>query len=908
MNSEIIEIFRYYFFYVCSKNNYISHTYTNDEDKNNKKKENKYLEKSYQKTEELLKKYPYNIFLYLYKIFFKIEMKKTQEALEMLEILKVSISHYKNNSEVYTFYLYLKCILDKDSLKNTEIIFRDYQNKYLYFISYLYLKKENRVEYSYIYKSFEAGNRSFFLYLCVYEILKTGIKYYEKNMLINFLKWANAHNILTNEILEINKEIISSIVYKDINLFAKIYEKNKCNFLLDEIIVEVMKKNEDISILSHSFYAEIIKTKFCKETNKLLMYSSYKNNILEIPKMYVQEYIKNGIDDDIAHFVFYFIIDFDDIDYSEEIIDLYNLYENILKTVVRGIQNRTNEKDIIYYLKIFKYVIYKNIYFENIATTLEYLSVKQVENTIKKISKILLDWLFVYNFSFETKNTKYIWIKNQIKSSLDTYEIEDKSVNIKVPNMENDIIFFDDKHKILNENVKITKYTKNGFFLENYLYKNNYISEELLLYLSNYYFRNEILEDTYFLISLLERTIKIKNICENFKSDLTWLLIKVLSENNKKENAFDYLKKMNLKKIDDKYSMAVIEIFMHKMEYNMAIDFINIKMQILTDDILINCIKTFMDEYKKPHPKIYKTETDKKIVNITYRVLVNGFYNDDFLDIVLQNYNGSLLELCKLSNVLNDNGIINVELDEKILNTSIFTRDIIPEVENVFLRFFASRPEKCKNFIYYICYHILKEKKTITTDTLYVLENFIGEHPKDLILYTAISVILINEETVLKDKVLNITMKYLEENDVFLPVLKKLDKKYLSYAQQNVFCIEYEYIANKKVYLNVKFENYDYKKIEMKYFRFGIYFLNLNIFYGEKITYYFEHENISEKIIHEYKNEKILISENPKNEFEYLNNSIIYNHLLEYDILEKNFNEFHKKNKINTDGEDYKML
>ena len=847
------------------------------EEKNNQ------LELAYQASYLATEKYPAHIWIYLYNVFFAIKTNRQNIYTNQFTFLRYAVSNYRYDNDITAFYNFLLGISDEKNINKSEEIILSLDGDFDHLLAYMYVDIDQMKSFNYIDKAFSKGCRSPFLYFCFYKSFMSGRRYYRKNIMLSFLRWADVHDILTLKIIETNQDLIKNIIEDDIDLFIKLYNKYKVSWILFDICL-YLEKNKDYSLQSYNLYKELEQKQiFDENINRALVYSAYKNNIKSMSKFSMLSFIKDPIDSHIAPFVFHNLIVSPNM---SGIIKRNNLDEEILNTVIRSIDIEISDSDKIYYNTLFLYVI---------------LNINQMDEN-PSMGYNLFENLFTYKITIEDKYTdsyvEQVLISESTKKMPTSYDFENNVAYISSSVSDFKTVYFDkDKKIIYPKNIKIEKvvqYLEFDFSLYDYFYAKKYISTNLLLAMCLYYFENDI--ETPMALEVLDRTIKIKGLSKKFRSKLVLAIGNILLKLNNIEKALEYYKEVDDSDINEIHIENIFKVFILCKEYYLALRLLSDWSQNIKEDTLYKGILDIIKHYLPNLATSQRKEMEKLLTPAIYELLIKGYYNEKFLYLVFNYYHGNIFELANLSNSLSEKHIHNIDLDKKILTEAIKFQNISNNVQQVFLRFYKALPNDnvSSDFIYYICYQILACDQKINQQVVNILEELALDSKKEnYFLYITLSTCLISYNSKNKDAILNKTMSYLNDINIFFPIFMNLDEKYLTTKQKSLFAINYKSKKGEKISITFKIDDYEPQKISMDYFRFGIYLSSFPMFYNEKVIYSFENQkNKSDE--YEYVNTKTLLKQDTENKFFLINNAILYNELFKHKNLEETLQKIYK--------------
>ncbi|MCL1997011.1 MAG: DUF5717 family protein [Defluviitaleaceae bacterium] len=854
------------------------------------------LDKAYSAAKDISRKHPAHTGLYLYTALLEIEKGNTSVAEDILASFKPYANFYKGG-ESYAFYNFLLGLLDSSVAEKSKDAILAFKKDYSQYICYMYIDNEPSIAYTYLDKAFTAGCRSPFLYLCFYKIFKKGRRYYKSALLLAFLKWANAHNLLTAEMLQANERLITEEIWDNIFLFMEIYEKvdnDTSDWLLLEICKVLLSKG-DYSSMAYEFYNKLsAKQIYEQEFNNALIYSAYINKKEDICRFSVENFMNRAtpVPIDIRPFVFHILLT---LPHLRDLVDTYNMSEDIVALALHGASTDISSKDQRYYNTLFRYTLENNKDKSKISGK----AVNVMESSIASS-------LFLHKLTTTNPKVAHVWISEQTRAEPTSYQLDWSSGRgealVRITSKHFRILCLDQSKKsIIDEEPKLQEQVQEDFWLYNYLYKKGHTGTGLLTAIADHYIHEGAQTEECTII--LRRAMKTAGLSNHFRMQIAQTLGNVLFKLNHIERALEYYKEIDPGNLEPRHIETMFKVFMANNEYQQVIKLIQGNSRNITETVLCESIETLLQAQENPkkYKPIFKVDIRPLISGTIYELLIKGYYSETFLKTVLDYYKGSIHEWCKLSDVLNEHQISNSRLDEKVLNAAIYMRHISLDVLQVFLRAYSSSHLQNSNvvddFVYYLCYKTIVEEIDLPQNVIDVLKEIYGKK-EDIVLIIALAILAINSKEEEGEKILKEAMKNLELSNMFLPIFMERAREHLTDMQQGLYCISYTADAGKKIYIHTNIHTKTggekkYTKTQMNYFKFGIYTTSFPIFYNEKVSYYFEDkEKKSETML--YKNERVDLKPlddnfelNPANEFFAINNALIYFEMFKHDEMEK---------------------
>jgi len=180
-------------------------------------------------------------------------------------------------------------------------------------------------------------------------------------------------------------------------------------------------------------------------------------------------------------------------------------------------------------------------------------------------------------------------------------------------------------------------------------------------------------------------------------------------------------------------------------------------------------------------------------------------------------------------------------------------------------------------------------------DTIGVLESVFRKHHDNILGYALSNIYIVHGITTLhSDEVLSRTLVFMEREGFILPIFKRSqDKKLRTPYIEKYQTFTYKALPEKDIRLYYCADGEtEYRKRQMEYFRFGIYYTIVPHFYGERLKYYFSEEMPTGSITTkecEIDNNHVYLDEveAETDQFYVINNALIYEHMFKYGKVEE---------------------
>ena len=826
------------------------------------------LAKAYNIVNKAYSENPASVELFLYTVFFNVEMQNTDVASKMLDSFRPYVNYYKNfDVTTYAKYLFLIAFLDQKNMKRSISAITDLDEAlpnrlYDELRCYMLMRDGNLTDaYVYLERAYKKNSRSPFIFLCLYDIFRRGNIVHNPDMILDFFKWAKNSEILSKYPLNKNSALVKDLLRENLALFKDLYKKieSKPEWMLLEIC-RILEANKDYGWQAYGFYKELEQKQiYTPEFNRALILSAYHNQIEDISKYSMELYVKSyNIDLELTPFVYHLLLTNDKL---TSIITSCRLERDIIALSAFGAKKNIKTR---HFNSMYMFAIEKGY-------DMDYKDI---------MATYLYEDLFSYKITVQSKDANYVWISENEKKSPKIYKLVNGKCMAKLTSENFRLMVLDDtKKEIIHDNYVLERQVESpSLWIYKYFYNQKHQELDLCIALCLASIKEKTILDED-LIDICTKTLNFKEISQNFKNAVSDLLGKALFLQGRNDKVLEYYQGVDINALNPRYINTMVEVFMEAEDYAKVFRLITQKPEYVEDKTLFIALKTLAQEEK------YKNH----LVNLMYEILAKGYYDKMLLDIVLEDYNGSQYEWQLLSDSLEKIDTRNQTLDEIIIESAIWTRTLNKSVQKVFLRLQekAETSQVIGKFIYYLCYEIIKNSNNnIEPKMLNVLE-IIYQKTKDTTLLLAISSLYIQKNiiTIDSEQIIKESITYQEKNEIMLQPFMNLPEKFLtSYMEKNISVV-HNSTAGKEIFLYYKSsQDKGFTRTPMKYFKFGIYIVNIPVFYGETIMYYFNEIENADTI----NNEKTTLKPTSvqEDEFFIINNALIYYEMLKYDEVE----------------------
>lgn len=790
----------------------------------------------------------------LYKIYFLVmsEENDLTETMKLLKKINSGLRYYKaNDIRLYLLIIYEKArIIDNKKqlekyLKNLKQFSNEYSISYVYQADLMLDNGYSEEEVFLLLKvAVKLNGKSALLYECLYRYFKINkIEMCDFKILNSTIKWAIRKGFNIEDIVKTNIEVLS----QNINIkFAIIIYDIVADDELLKAICEYFITNNNLENEAFEFYKTAMKKQMqINGLNKIFITASAYNGYENISNFYMKTYLSNNqIDSDIDSFIFHILLT------KEHLAELVN----------------TNKEKIELYIKN---LIEKNCFNEYELSAFKYVILNQNEFNLTKeeiifISKVIFENLFLYKIEMTHSKNECIVIIDTNKNYILKYDINNNKAIIKSASSEFSYYLYNKELDTITSKEIRVKPMIYSYDIDIYLYfyNNNFSSEELYIFLTNYYFDENASNIN--VKELFTKTLSISSLSQNFRRRINTYLAQINIVDNDFEKALINIDNISYTNISKGFLEKIVLVYCSIDNYKEVKRIIGQNFGNISNDT-INLICSMI-----------KSDVDKRLMaDIFYKSLKNGNENQLIFETVVNYCDISFKEQLILLRRLNYDNYI---FFNKIINNSLQKKYLDEQIEHIFYKVYNHYIEKqsLDSFIELLIYKVIQENYKISDLTIEILlkerkDNLSANNilfifynnfkTNDLESFNAVIESIENQNIIFETK--NLMCKYFDKSTYF--------RKYKAFS----------YITKKYTKVNLWYkidEQLKYSKIEMEYYKYGYYFAKIIMFYNESIEYYYEEERVngsiqSEKYYFTQKND--LISMNKIDEFDLINDAII---------------------------------
>lgn len=707
-------------------------------------------------------------------------------------------------------------------------------------------------------EAMEKGLNGVFFFLDTYEMLLEQETYNEdmNELAIVIIPWALSRDLPVDKLLErLEKRTLIGVLFSlNSSHLSRIYElyghASAFQLLCQKLIFE-----GDTSARALSYYALALEQRInLRGLEKISVIAAYVNKYYDLPLFVIEAALQKQADYKVDELAFLFGILASRYENTEAFGELR---EEIVKFGAWALSNDVRGRDYN--------LIYRHLF--------------DMLPEDARLSKIMYEEIFAYEIEFDGQIPQYVCVSDNAKKGLYAYPVLDGKCVIKS--------ICDFKCYFIGENAneylsigdyKITKTLENVTVdLCESLYGRGFRDTDIIMSLAKAYTAEDGLKKSS--IEFLQRAALTDVISDSLKNEINLKLANHYASLEQYSLAVHYYGLVCDSATDSESAQGELKTYIATGRCEEAVSVIERKRSALPDDIVFDSLRTL-------HEYAGSLET----ALLSYDLILNDMCAPEILNIVFKQFRGTPDEWLTIANKIDSLGFDVTQLYEKIIINGIFTGSIGSDCNEAFARLYGAdrnNPVIAK-YAYFCCYEIVRNGKSLPDGIADILEGIYREDDSDEILCYALSLNYVREERHDKLPLISEAAARMEESGMILPEVKRYqDKNFISsYIEKNT---PFFYIktAHKNVFFRYRTDGQTaYAKKKMNYFKFGIYTVNIPLFYGETITYYFEEENGAKTEPETYTKTQMRVIEQFKDPFYKVNNMVIYERMMKFDVVE----------------------
>ncbi len=350
-------------------------------------------------------------------------------------------------------------------------------------------------------------------------------------------------------------------------------------------------------------------------------------------------------------------------------------------------------------------------------------------------------------------------------------------------------------------------------------------------------------------MKLFKQTAAFSLLKKSYRSMIVQHILDYYLEHCEGEQLESYLDSIYKEQLEAGESIQVIELLIVRTMYEDAWEMLDsCKVEGISPNRLLRlCI------YQIGQLQMAEDEMLLKACASVYR---KGKYEETILEYLVQYYNNTTKEMCRLWKSAVDFEIATAELEERILVQILFTGAFVPDMEEIFSSYYRDgRSQMVKEaYLAYQSYQYFVQDMIIDEKIFqYLAREY--QFQKTLLPINQMALLswLAKKErnTEAEKKIAEQLLEVLSLNGKYFSFYQRLaDRILLPFALRDKTILEYRTEPGSKVFLHYSLdteekEQLEYRIEKMEHIYEGIYGKQMILFYGEKLQYYISEENES---------------------------------------------------------------
>lgn len=756
------------------------------------------------------------------------------------------IAKREEKTELYCYYLYIRTLQKRDEEFTSEVlktINNYYENgndswKILWIRMYLEESYENNfsLKLTKIKEEFLKGMRSPLMYFEAMQVINSmpGLLKDIGRFEIELLLFGVKYDYIDKNVCHHLAYAVSIIKYYDHNIIKVLkflYEKYKDNLIL-ETICSMMIKGNKTSEDCFKYYSAAIE-------NNIKITGIFEYYIQSLNK--VPEYMPSMV-------LMYFVYKNDKI--SREKLDI--IYAYIIK-------NKDKDENIfrLYDKQIEKYgfkSILKGRISQELAVIYKEILIKSM--VTPELSEKLPGILNTYKIELKDENIRSVVIIHKETKGEKVYTPVNKIVYVKMYTEDCTVILEHYNGSRIYDNNEFT--IEKLFDFEEYLklcyeiyIENDYVADYgLVLYFVDKYIRYK--KNPEKSIEILKHVSEMKNIRNNFRTEIEKLIVEYYSQNYDGDSLDEYIDIVEPDNLCMESKNKIIEIAIIRGLYSKAFELMSkYGFEKIEPRRVLKCVTQIM-----------KDNEDKNITDMCIFAFRKGKYNDETLEYLCKYFNGITRELIDIWKACSDYQHESRELEEKLITQMLYTGSYVSNMDMIYDSYYKkglNRKIK-KAYIVKKAYDYFVKESIIDESIFKYIERELieGSDVNDIsqIAYlkycSELSQLTKDQSELCRESIYELTKR----NKIF-EFYKKFNRYFkIPYTISDKTIIEYRTDPANKVYIHYHYENLnedekEYLIGEMTDSCYGIYTFNIILFYGENLKYYITEDTGKESKITE---------------------------------------------------------
>lgn len=753
--------------------------------------------------------------------------------------------------------------------------------------------------YKFLTDALTAGVNSVFLYEGLFRYYKTAPSGVEGMSILPVLTYAALRGVDIVSVAAKYPETLSAAILADPEAGEKLYAASGYPPILKDICTHRIAKG-DMSAEAFEFYRSAEKRQiYTPELFNTLIRAAYENKAHKLNHFPIKKFLASGdliSDPGFAVYVYHFLLT------DTSLSDLLpEAQSKILQLGTRCLENdiRGREANSIYYY---------------LWSRFRALGITGVN--LDKAEAILRENLTLFELRTEENSAvRFVYITEPEKRGMEVYEVESPAGLIieAVSANASYTRLGAGQSTILDEELTIKPMIgQAGPEIYLYFFQKGDRRFNLLAYLANYYFSLETPPDE--AIPVFEALILEKRIAKPYRMRILIALGRLHYNAFSFDQALECYGEVDEDAIGNDFIPQLLSVYLQTREFSRAAKLLSKKQKYISNEILFEAVNILLAA------KTEKEKIAETIAGIAYNLILQNCFCENLLNFVLENYPASYSELAALSQTIDEDNRISINLDARVLETALYMSCFDHHAQKAFTRLYGycaannfddistepqvhleagnNFPHNKKTSVLHLIdeftalasYEMLANFIRPNYDVLGILEKIYLQNRNVLFAWGLAGVYLrYNITTFKSDEIIQTAISALENEGILFPVFKE-NKPTLTPFIEKFQPFLYKCLPEKDCWLYYRIDGAAaFSSVPMQYVRYGIYVAAVPMFYNETLTSYFSEELPSGSITtkeHFVKNTKPFLHESQDDSYFTINNALVYEQMFKYDKVE----------------------
>ena len=724
--------------------------------------------------------------------------------------------------------------------------------------------------FSHLREAFRSGSNSIFLYEGLYRYYRTTPNRPQSGIILAVLIYAAERGVNISDIARRHKDALCTAILSNPEAGEHLYKLSGHLPLLQGICAHRIANN-DISAVAFSYYKEAESKKiFADGLIHSLIYAAYANNASHISHHALVQFIETEkMERGLAVYVYHLLLTVPDMEglLLAQHAHIMQVAQDCLEA---GVSGRAANSLYYYY----------------------WLKCKEPAN-MDKLEDILRRNLTLFEVTTaQNSDVRHIYITQPETRGMTVYNLQEHENSLIVEASGHNFSYTclgAGRRAILDEKLTVRRMIPGvGAALYQHFFDKGDRRFHVLAYLCNYYQDQalSIQEPFGAAIPIFEAIWAEKSITKAYRMHIIAALGQLYYRTSHFSLALECYGQLDEDALDKNLTEQTLSIYLQTNEAERAIQLIAKKHSNISDGVLQDAICTLLSRPVDHAP----------LAETAYKLIMNGFYKTQLLDLVLAHFNASYSEWTALAQQLYENDTTSLDLDKLILETALWMAQWDADAQKAFVRVYKlgneTTDEVLEQFVEYATYELLANHARPEYDMLDILETWCLQEPENNLLTWGLASCYLqhNMTTFNSEAILSLAIETFENEGILLPVFKESRFARVPFIEKNQPFL-YRGLPSRDYRLYYRIDDApDFTAVPMQYIKYGIYVACIPLFYNEEITYYFSEELATGSVgtkLDTIKNTTPFLHSHPTDQFFTINNAIIYEQMFKHDQVEK---------------------